>query len=195
MRIIPRSALMFATLALAACGGPSAPPVLGGSSSADRSPAANETQARRPQNVSWISLERTRTASGAAAGPVYVVTLFNDGRVIFEGHASVKAKGTFSKTIPVRDAALVFADIDAINLWERPHRYDVERAERNGDSIILRTASTEVPWDILRARDRGRTIRIDGLFFAPHDILALKTLVEKTVGLTDWVGEPHEWRK
>lgn len=145
-----------------------------------------------PREPGFVSLERTTNAAGAAAGPVYIVTLFTDGRVIFEGNAAVKSKGTFSKTIPMDAADAVFARIDAINLWDRERRYDVERAEAGGDSIIVRTASTEVPWDILRARNRGRSIRIDGLFFAPHEIMDLKNFVEKTVGLAEWIGEPQE---
>ena len=58
--------------------------------------------------------------------------------------------------------------------------------------ILLAAASTEVPWDILRAHNRGRSIRIDGLFFAPHEIMDLKNLVEKTVDLAEWIGEPQE---
>ena len=143
-----------------------------------------------PREPAWVSLERTPNGAGAAVGPVYIVTLFEDGKVIYEGHAAVKRKGTFSRTIPREHAAEIFSTIETINLWERPRRYDVERIERGGDSVIVRRASDEVPWDILRARSHGRMIRIDGLFFAPHDILALKQLIERRVDLAAWLGEP-----
>lgn len=167
-------------LALASCATPATAP---------------SSSARPTHEPAWISFERTRTDSGAAPGPVYTVTLFEDGKVIFEGYTQVKNKGTFSRAVPREQAALIFAEMETINLWDRPRRYDVERANRGGDEVIVRSASTEVSWDILRARRVGRMIRIDGLFFAPSDILRLKENFERTVGLADFIGPPAEWQR
>jgi len=140
----------------------------------------------------FISLERI--TAGRVVGPAYLVTLFEDGRVLFEGHASVKSKGSFSKRIPVAEAARIFAEMEGINLWERDPRYDVERGGQGGDSRILRTAPTEAAWDNIIARHRGRFKRIDGLFFAPQALLELKAHIEEAVGLAEWVGQPGEWK-
>jgi hypothetical protein len=145
---------------------------------------------RAPREPNSLSLERTPNAAGVPVGPVYVVTLFEDGTAIFEGHANVRSQGTFKKTIPREQAAQLFAQVELLNLWNRERRYDVERSESGGDSRIVRTASTEVPWDILRIRMQGRTLRIDGLFFAPHDLLEFKAKIERAVGLAEWIGAP-----
>lgn len=184
-------AALVALLALTACETTSTSPT-----PSPTSPSAAAASPRRPTHEpGWISFERTRTDSGAAPGPVYTVTLFEDGKVIFEGYAQVKSKGTFSRTIPREQAALIFAEMETINLWDRPRRYDVERANRGGDEVIVRSASTEVSWDILRARRVGRMIRIDGLFFAPSEILRLKENFERTVGLAAFIGPPSEWQR
>lgn len=185
------SVLLLLTAALAGCA--SAPDTAATGASATRT--SPPPRPRSSQEPAWISLERTRTDSGAAPGPVYVVTVFEDGKVIFEGHASVKSKGTFTKNIPPATAAALLSELETLNLWERERRYDVERVNRAGDSVIVRTASSEVPWDIIRARNRSRILRIDGLFFAPSDILRFKEHVEQAVGLAAWIGEPHEWKK
>lgn len=178
MKLFPLATALVAALLLASCGTPGA--------------TGNTATKSAPREPNWISLERTPNAAGVPVGPVYVVTLFEDGRVIFEGHAAVAHQGTHSKTIPRVQARAVFTRFETLNLWDRERRYDVERANRGGDSVIVRTASEEVPWDILRARVHGRLLRIDGLFFAPHDILDFKAFIEKTVGLTDWIGQPAE---
>ena len=154
----------------------------------------------RPGNVgtaanepAWISLERT--TGGAVVSPVYRVTLFEDGRVLFEGVTSVKSKGSFTKTISRAAAAEVFNRIEQVQLWERARRYDTESAMSGRDSVIVKQASTEAAWDIIRAKARNRSVRIDGLFYAPHDLIDLKKLIEKNVGLAEWIGEPHEWKK
>jgi hypothetical protein len=141
----------------------------------------------------WISLERT--TGGSVVSPVYRVTLFEDGRVLFEGVASVKSKGSFTKTIPREAAAEVFHRIEQVQLWERQRRYDTESANSGGDSVIVKQASTEAAWDIIRAKARNRSVRIDGLFFAPQELVELKKLVERNVGLAEWVGAPDEWKK
>src|SRR5687768_13133935 len=68
----------------------------------------------------FVSLERV--TGGKVVGPAYRVTLYEDGRVLFEGHASVKSKGTFTKRMPVAEAARIFAEMEGINLWEREPR-------------------------------------------------------------------------
>jgi hypothetical protein len=150
-------------------------------------PKANATAA-----PAYVSLERV--TAGRVVGPAYVLTLYEDGRVLFEGHASVKSKGTFTKRIPPAEAARIFAELETANIWEREPRYDVERADQGGDSRILRVAPTEAPWDNLIARSRGRFKRIDGLFFAPRVLLDLKAHIEEAVGLAEWIGQPGEWK-
>lgn len=140
----------------------------------------------------WVSLERTSGALREA--PVYLVTLYEDGGVLFEGRANVRSKGTFAKHIPPERAAVVFARLDAIDFWNREPRYDEERESKaTGESLILRTASRDLPWDTIAARRHNRFKRIDGLFFAPRELIDLKILIEQTVDLAAWInGTPGE---
>lgn len=144
--------------------------------------------ATRSAAPGYIALERT--AGSLAEAPVYTVTLFEDGHVLFEGRAGVKTKGTFSKRIPLERAVALFRQLDAISFWDRRPHYTEERVNRSGDEVIARVASPDSPWDIISARYRGQFKRIDGLFFAPHELIEFKTLLEETVGLAAWIGAP-----
>jgi hypothetical protein len=174
-RTEPLSFLACLALALAGCGTASTP-----------TPSAGSQNARVPD---WVSLERT-----AGGRTVYLVTLFTDGHVLFEGLTSVKYQGTFSKTIPQAKAAAIFAEIDRLQLERRPRRYDTETAQQGNDSVIVKTASTDQPWDTIRVKRHGQSVRIDGLFYAPSDITDLKKNIEESTGLAQWVGERSEWK-
>lgn len=174
-RFPPLPLIACLALGLAGCGTASSPAGAGGGQ-----------PARAPD---WVSLERT---SGGRTN--YLVTLFTDGHVLFEGLTSVKAQGTFSKTISHAQAAAIFAQIDQLQLELRPKRYDTETAQRGNDSVIVKTASTDQPWDTLRLKRHGQSVRIDGLFFAPQDIADLRKNIEESIGLAEWIGERSEWK-
>jgi hypothetical protein len=138
----------------------------------------------------WIALERT--PGGGPESPVYTVTLYEDGRVLFEGRSGVHRKGTFTKEIPRAKAAAIFSEIEGVDLWNRDPRYDYERAQVGNDDRIIRQAPKDSSWDILTARSRGRFKRIDGLFFAPHELIDLVRHVQETVGLSEWIVGPSQ---
>jgi hypothetical protein len=165
-------ALLWIGLALAGCEH-TATPASGNARGKTSAPAA----------PGWVALERT--SGNRPEAPSYVVTLFDDGRVMFEARANVKTRGTFSKRVPAERAAAVFTRMEAIELWQRQPRYDEQRGARGGDDVILAVASRDDPWDILTARCHGQFKRIDGLFYAPSDLLDLKQLIEDTVGLAE----------
>ena len=150
-----------------------------------------ETTPGRPRMPSTISLEHVN--GGRAVGPVYVVTLYDDGRVLFEGHASVKSKGTFTKHIPPEEARRIFGEAETANIWERESRYDIERGGENENQIV-RIAPTDAASDNLILSTPGRTKRIDALFYPPRVLQDLKTHIEQAVGLAEWVGPPSEWK-
>jgi hypothetical protein len=174
MTALFRSTLLALVALLAACENAPAP-----SSSSSRHAAASQAPGS-------ISLERT--AGLLPEGPRYVVTLFQDGLVVFEGYADVPHKGTQTKHIAPDRARALFTRLDAINFWERNPRYTEERATTGADDKILRVAPEGAPMDIMTARYQGRFKRIDGLFFAPTELLDFKRAIEETVGLDDWLG-------
>ena len=164
--IVPLLALAI----LAAC---TAPAPSSSSSTAKSSPS------RQP---GWVSLERTEGGTS-----IYLVTLFEDGRAVFEGLVDGRRR-TLTKTVPRERVAAVFSKLESVDFWNRAARYDVERAMQGGDQVIVRTASNDAPWEILRAQRQSRLKRIDGLFFAPSELIELKTLIEETTGLAEWLA-------
>jgi hypothetical protein len=163
--------------------------MLGGCETDSNQPIIGAQGAAVTRVPDYVSLERT-----AGGRTQYLVTLFSDGHVLFEGLSSVKFKGTFSKTISHANTASIFGALERLELHKRAKRYDTQNAQRGEDSVIDRVASTEAPWETIRLKLHGQSERIDGLFFAPADILDLKKQIETSVGLAEWVGEPHEWK-
>ena len=148
-----------------------------------------ESKSAQPAAPAWVALQRTAGADPNARA--YVVTLFEDGKVLFEGQSRLR-RGTSTKVIPARQAAVVFRELDVIDFWNRPPRYDVDRLDRGADSKIMKIASPDVPWDIITAKHGNRFKRIDGLFFAPSELIELKKLIQTTVSLDEWVDLPPD---
>lgn len=131
----------------------------------------------------WIALERS-----GGSGLLYRVTLYNDGAVLFEGARNSPRPGSSSKHIPPAAATQVFRQLEAVRFWERAPRYDVERTQHGADSIITASAPLDAPWDAIIAQNTNRMKRVDGLFFAPRELLEFKSTIELTVGLADWLA-------
>ena len=131
----------------------------------------------------WVALERSGNS-----GLIYRVTLFEGGAVLFEGSASSRRPGSVSRHIPPEKAAAIFRQLEIVDFWEREPRYDIERTNRGADSLITRTAPEDALWDTIIAQRSSRTKRIDGLFFAPQELIDLKKTIEDTVGLATWLS-------
>jgi hypothetical protein len=131
----------------------------------------------------WVALERSGNN-----GLIYRVTLFEGGAVLFEGAGNSRRPGSVSRHIPPESASAIFRQLELVDFWEREPRYDIERTNRGGDSLITRTAPEDAIWDAIVAQRASRTKRIDGLFFAPQELLDLKKSLEQTVGLAAWLS-------
>jgi hypothetical protein len=162
--------------------------ILLGFAGCETAPSSATSSSDRGDPPGWVALERT--PGNLPEAPAYVVTLFEDGKVLFEGATGVPRKGTATKRIPADHAARVFARLEEIDLWALAPRYDYERANRGMDSVIVAVAPQGAPSDILTAQRRHRFKRIDGLFFAPRELLDFKKLLEETVGLAEWLASP-----
>lgn len=174
MRLLLRNGFLGALLLL-----------LAGCESAPAPRATAKTGAAHASDpaLSWVALERS-----GGSGLLYRVTLYIDGSVLFEGARNSVHPGSSWKHLSPASADRVFRQIELANFWDRYPRYDVERSQRGGDSIITATAPPDALWDGIVAQHRGRSKRIDGLFFAPRELLELKTFIEETVGLADWLA-------
>jgi hypothetical protein len=151
-----------------------------------------ESAPRGAASPNWVSVQRT--GGGLSISPIYVVTLFADGRVLFEGQSWGKSNGSFTRTIPREQAAKIFTQLEAVDFWNRAPRYDTESATQGDNSVIVKLAPSDTPWTILTARSNGRFKRIDGLFYAPHELIDLKKEIEKVTRIDEWIGEPIEWK-
>ena len=158
--------------------------VLLGAGCASSPGSAAATATARNRMPAWVSLERT-----FGGRSIYVITLREDGHAMFEAQTPQNTRRTLTKVLPASVVAPVFSQVELLNFWDRPGGYDVERTQVGGDSRITATAAPDAPWDILRAQRGSRIKRIDGLFFAPRDMIEFKALIERTVDLPGWTAE------
>ena len=134
-----------------------------------------------------ISLERT-ICYGAC--PSYVVTLFADGRVTYEGRNFVKTKGAHWKTIPTAKLTPLFAKLEAIHFWEfKDHYHFVENAD---GSIQL---VTDQPTYTVTVKTQGKTKRVVDYYGAPKALRELEVLIDTTAGVEEWIGKPEERKR
>lgn len=135
----------------------------------------------------WVSLERSGGSS-----LLYRVTLYADGAVLFEGAPNSARPGSMGKHIPPAAAAAIFRQLELVSFWEFEPRYDAQRTPQGNDFVITASAPLDAPWDAIIAQNVSRVKRIDGLFYAPRELLDLKAAIEQAVGLAAWLegGRP-----
>jgi hypothetical protein len=134
-----------------------------------------------------ISLERT-ICFGAC--PSYVVTLFADGRVTYEGRHFVKVRGAHWKTIPAAKLAPLFAKLDAVHFWEFKDRYSMVVNPDGSIEVV-----TDQPTYTVTVKTEGKTKRVVDYYGAPKALRELEDLIDTTAGVEEWIGKPEERKR
>lgn len=131
-----------------------------------------------------ISLERT-ICFGAC--PSYVVTLFADGRVTYEGRNFVKTKGAHWKTIPTAKLQPLFEKLEAVHFWEFKDHYHFVENPAGSIQIV-----SDQPTYTITVKTRGKTKRVVDYYGAPKALRELEALIDTTAGVEEWIGKPEE---
>ena len=139
------------------------------------------------ENPVSISLERT-ICYGAC--PSYVLTVFADGRITYEGRHFVKVRGSHWKTIPTAKLAPLFAKLDAVHFWKFKDSYYVVV---NPDGSI--EAVTDQPTYTVTVKTGGQTKRVVDYYGAPKALRELEDLIDTTAGVEEWIGKPDERKR
>ncbi len=131
-----------------------------------------------------ISLERTGCFGSC---PSYVVSLYEDGLVKFEGRDFVARKGVFTKRVLRSAVARVFARAESIRFWELQDKYAVAEEVKQGGETIVRLPPTDLPTRYVTVRTATKTKRIEDYWGAPPELHELEKLIDTTADVSAWV--------
>jgi len=115
--------------------------------------------------------------------PVYSLTIFADGRVVYEGFADVDVLGAREAQLEEADLALLH---DALGnqmdffALEDEYRY---KLDEQGEKYSI----TDQPSTFLTLRYSGEVKRVESYFGAPESLENLEALVKELAGSDAWV--------
>ena len=145
--------------------------------------AAGCTWAKTPMSEELegvkIMLERTECFSTC---PVYKLTIYGDGRVVYEGIRFVQVEGIIKATISedkIKQLVLEFKRLDYFSL----------------DSSYEEFNATDMPSAITSYTVNGKTKTVrhyHGDFSAPKQLTQLENRIDKIVGSEPWVNRYPE---
>jgi len=127
-------------------------------------------------NDAVITLER---GPCFGACPVYRLTVYGDGRVIYEGIRFVKIEGTRTTTVSEEKVRQLVGEFYAVDYFSLNDEYT------HADATDMPSATTSITIG-------GKTktvIHYHGDFSAPDELTALEDKIDEIVSTRQWVGQ------
>jgi hypothetical protein len=111
---------------------------------------------------SVITLQKTECYGTC---PVYTITIYGTGKVLFEGVKHVKKEGKFQKQLKPSEVNKLFNAFECANFSDFKNEYDEERI-------------SDLPTTYISFEHRGFKKRIKDYYNAPEELKKLEKLVE-----------------
>lgn len=116
----------------------------------------------------FIRMERTPCFGQC---PSYKITIFNTGRVLYEGYSFVDQEGNFETSLSKAELARLKKKIDEIKIFALKNKYD--------------TNITDIPSCLIYVNDGEQTKKIYDRYGAPEDLKDFEKLIDKLVLIKD----------
>jgi len=146
------------------------------------SPAAAVDASASSEEQPLVTMRRTMCFGTC---PVYSVTVFPNGSVVYVGEKFVQATGRHERTIDEQAIARLISEIARADVFRLRDAYTNYRI-------------TDMPSVILTISSKGRkkTIRhYLGDTEAPDALIRLEKAVDRISGVRDWIGERREKKR
>lgn len=144
----------------------------------------------RPTPTADDSIELARGPCFGAC-PVYTVTIYGDGRVVFRGERFVTQSGEHTRTIDAAAAAALFAEADSIGFFRMPAAITPANAQACGASWTdMPSADITVWW----AGRQHEVAHYHGCPKAPPELTAFENRIDAVAGTAQWTGGAHRSR-
>jgi hypothetical protein len=127
-----------------------------------------------PQDV-IITVERTMCFGFC---PAYRLSIYGNGKVVYEGHYYVRVEGTRTAYIPKRKVRELVAEFERIGFYNFDDRYII--------------GATDLPSVLISIDLEGKSKTIDmygAEMIAPEEIANLIKQIEEAVNVSRWVGK------
>ena len=128
-----------------------------------------------PQDV-IITLERTACFGTC---PDYRLSIYGDGKVVYEGHVYVRVEGTRTTYISKSKVRELVAEFERINFFGFENHYAFGAFDLPSIIVTIDIDGKSKAVDVYGAGDPG----------APEEINNLIRKIEETVNVARWVGE------
>ena len=139
------------------------------------STGCNSTRTPVPNNIKEVVITLERTACFGVC-PVYTLTIYGDGRVIYEGMRNVRIEGIRTTTISEDKIKQLIAEFQKIDYFSLKGSYE----DRNATDML--SAFTSLTVD-----GKTKTVRhYHGDFSAPEKITELENKIDQIVCSDQW---------
>ena len=138
----------------------------------------------QPAPTGTDSISMTRGPCFGAC-PMYTVTVYGDGRVVFQGDRFVAETGEHTKTIDAADAAALFAAADSIDFYRLPADITPANQQACGASW------TDMPGAEVTLRWNARMHTVNhyhGCPKAPERLTRFENRIDAVAGTAEWIG-------
>jgi len=137
----------------------------------------NSTRTPVPNNINGVVITLERTACFGVC-PVYTLTIYGDGRIVYEGMRNVRIEGTITTTISEDKIKQLITEFQKIDYFSLKDSYE----ERNATDMP--SAFTSLTFD-----GKTKTVRhYHGDFSAPKKLTELENKI-------DQIGYSDQWTK
>lgn len=138
--------------------------------------AAETEESSDPRDSAVITMQRNNTANGIS--PVYSLTIFGNGSVVYQGIKNVNTTGIHTYQIP-KDGARELVN-EFINI------YYFALKDKYGDSS--NATSVDTVTTSININGRTKTILDDKSSYAPESLRALEDKIDNVTNSRQWTG-------
>ena len=135
----------------------------------------NSTMTPVPNDIKEVVITLERTACFGVC-PVYTLTIYGDGRIVYEGMRNVRIEGTITTTISEDKIKQLITEFQKIDYFSLKDSYE----ERN---------ATDMPsaYTSLTVNGKTKTVRhYHGDFNAPKKLTELENKIDLIVNSDEW---------
>lgn len=136
---------------------------------------------KKPMSPSdFVRLERTPCFGSC---PVYIVTIFGDGRIAFEGHQYVTVTGTVSGHTAIDSVSLLFEQAEKIHFFDLQDSYESKKINDSLTEMV-----TDLPGRRITVSSVGNTKTVYDYYGGPPELQAFADAIDRIANTKRWVG-------
>lgn len=143
--------------------------------------------ARSDTSTAVITLERTGCFGPC---PVYFLALFEDGKIVYNGHKNVKIKGILYRQIPADTVHQLVNDFLQAGYLSLESEYSTKRDTLENGRIVEWT-TTDMPSAVSSIKVTGKVKIVRNYFGAPEWLERLENRVDQVANSKEWVSNTN----